>query len=93
MVVESIETQLLSAEFREDPYPTYRHIRELGSPYWSAAWGSWLVTRYDHVVDSFRDPEHFSNEGRLSTTLDHLSPAELQELVSRVGDLFAISGE
>lgn len=56
---------LLSApEIMMDPYPTYARLRDEAPLLWSDAWNSWIVSRYDDVVDSLRDRDSLSNERR-----------------------------
>jgi cytochrome P450 len=47
---------LLSAEFRNDPYPAYARLRQAEPVYFSEAWDTWLLTRYDDVMAGFRHP-------------------------------------
>ncbi len=35
--------------FLEDPFPTYRQLRENDPVYWSAPFNAWLISRYDDV--------------------------------------------
>ncbi len=72
---------LTSPDFFIDPYPAYRVLRSEAPVFWSAAWGAWLVTRYDDVVQVLRDPDAFSNAGRVLHLLDQL-PDEQQERAS-----------
>ena len=76
----TIDEMLTSSEFAHDPYPTYRKLLAFESPFWSAARKAWLVSRFDQVVGSFRDWQHFSSEGRIRAMLDHFSPAEWDQL-------------
>ena len=76
----AIDEVLVSQEFARDPYPTYRQLLDLDSPYRSDARGGWLVARFDHVIEAFRDWEHFSSEGRVRTLLDHFSDDEWARL-------------
>jgi len=48
--------------FVADPYPTYRRLREEAPVYWWEAGHSWLLSRYDDVVATLKDP-------RLSTDI------------------------
>ena len=64
-VVATIDEVLASSDFARDPYPTYRRLMALDSPYKSEARGGWLVARFDDVVSSLRDWGHFSSEGRV----------------------------
>jgi len=67
-----LDRSLVSAEFARNPYPTLRHLRETEPVYWSDSLGGWLVTRFDDVMVTFRDVEHFSNAGRLGKAVEYL---------------------
>jgi len=45
----------MAPEFVEDPYPTYRRLRE-EDPVHQSPLGFWVLTRYEDVVTSLRDP-------------------------------------
>lgn len=45
----------MAPEFVEDPYPTYRRLRE-EDPVHQSPLGFWVLTRYEDVVSSLRDP-------------------------------------
>src|SRR5262249_34784109 len=47
---------LTSPAFLEDPYPVYRRMRQEDPVYWSEGLGAWVLTRYDDVLASFRNP-------------------------------------
>ena len=48
-------------EFHADPYPAYRHLREL-DPVHQTPLGLWILTRYDDVLMCLRDAR-FGREG------------------------------
>ena len=56
-----LDRSLVSPAFARDPYPTLRHLREDGPGHWSDSLGGWLLTRFDDVMVTFRDVDHFSN--------------------------------
>jgi pimeloyl-[acyl-carrier protein] synthase len=66
---------LLSSAFLEDPYPDLHRLREISPVLWSPAVGGWILTRYDHIVITFKDTESYGNAHRLTRALDHLEPA------------------
>jgi cytochrome P450 len=70
----SIETLLVSPDFISDPYPVLAELRAEAPVYWSDAIGGWILTRYDDIIASFKDTEHFSNENRLGRAIDYLPP-------------------
>src|SRR4029450_7453844 len=45
----------MAPEFVADPYPTYRRLRE-EDPVHQSPLGFWVLTRYEDVVASLRDP-------------------------------------
>jgi hypothetical protein len=49
---------LVDDAFLDDPYPTYRALREAGPIRWSDEFfgGAWLLTRHDDVETILRDP-------------------------------------
>lgn len=60
----------------DDPYPTYRRLREEAPVFWSERMNGWVVTRYDDVLRTFSDPQHFRNGGRFEPVFDAL-PSEV----------------
>jgi hypothetical protein len=48
-------------EFHEDPYPTYRWLRDQAPFYRNEKIGFVALSRYDDVLAAFKDTEHFSN--------------------------------
>jgi hypothetical protein len=48
-------------DFHEDPYPTYRRLRDEVPAYRNDRLGFWALSRYDDVLAAFKDTEHFSN--------------------------------
>jgi len=50
--------RLVDANFLENPYPTYRGLREAGPLHWSNEFfgGAWLLTGYDDVATALRSP-------------------------------------
>lgn len=74
-----IEATLVSPGFIADPYPVLRRMREEEPVYWSNAIGGWILTRYDDILVSFKDTEHFSNENRLGQAIAYLTPEKRAE--------------
>jgi len=77
---ETADGFLVSAAFLADPYPTLRRLREEAPVYWSESLGGWVVTRYDDVMEAYLDVAHYSNEGRLAGTMNHLPPGDRELL-------------
>ena len=63
-----------------DPYPTLRTLREDDPVHWSESLGGWVVTRYDDVLRTYLEVAHYSNEGRLAGTMNHLPPEDREKL-------------
>ncbi len=74
------DAYLASPAFLGDPYDALRELRERDPVYWCDSIGAWIVTRFDDCMQTYRDVDAYSNEGRLAGTLGHL-PAEDQELL------------
>lgn len=53
---------LLEHDYRDDPYPLYRRLRE-DSPVHRTPFGAWLVTGYDEAVAALRDNRLSSDLG------------------------------
>jgi cytochrome P450 len=60
-------------EFHEDPYPTYRRLREEAPIYWNEELGFWAFSRHADVLAGFKDWEHFTNTGGISLEVGELS--------------------
>lgn len=56
-----IEFNPYSWELHEDPYPTYRALREQAPVYRNDALGFWALSRHADVAAAFKDPLTFSN--------------------------------
>ncbi len=50
---------LSSAAYAKDPYPTLKFLRD-NHPVYETREGSWLITRYDDVVNAFKDTVNYS---------------------------------
>jgi pimeloyl-[acyl-carrier protein] synthase len=66
---------LLQPEIVVDPYPVYDIIREKEPVWWNEHLGSWLVLRYDDVLESLNHWEKLSSD-RTTAFLGHLSESE-----------------
>jgi cytochrome P450 len=58
-------------EYREDPYPRYRHLRETAPIYFSPVLRGWILTRYSDIVRVLQDPR-FSVDRRQSKMFQKL---------------------
>lgn len=71
-----MELNPFAYEFHEDPYPTYRWLRDREPLYRNAALDFWALSRFRDVVSASLDWETYSSaEG---TTLERLSPGLLE---------------
>ncbi|MDB6103189.1 MAG: pksS [Gammaproteobacteria bacterium] len=61
-----------------DPYPLLAALRESAPVYWSPELKGWLLTRYEDVKRSFRDPRYSVN--RMAPFFDRLSAPAAAEL-------------
>ncbi len=60
----SLEFEPFSREWQQDPYPIYRRLRDEAPVYHAEASNVWVVTRYEHVQQVFRDADVFSSDTR-----------------------------
>lgn len=88
--MESIDDQLVSRQFMEDPYPVYRRLQEEAPVYWSDAWDCWLLTRFAHVDAVIRSPASFQN--RVYATWMEKIPADNRRELSSFADYWTTSG-
>lgn len=75
-----LDDLITSKTFYRDPYPIYAQLREVAPIFWSEAWGGWVLTRYDDIVATLRDPQRFSSAGRIAYLLQNLSPEMRSEM-------------
>ena len=47
----------------DDPYETYRRLRDEAPAYWNDELGFWVLSRFDDVIEAFRDHQTFSSAG------------------------------
>lgn len=47
----------------DDPYETYRRLRDEAPAYWNPDLRFWVLSRFSDVLDAFRDPATFSSAG------------------------------
>lgn len=70
----NLDDILVSEEFRSNPYPVLKLLREQDPVHWSDSIGGWIATRYSDILVTFRSFDQYSNEGRLARAVEHLSP-------------------
>jgi cytochrome P450 len=66
-----MEFDPLSADFFDDPYETYRWLRDEAPVYHNERYGFWALSRFADVVTAHRDWKTFSSEHGL--TIDQLT--------------------
>jgi cytochrome P450 len=74
---------LLDAAFLDDPYPTYRQLREHDPVYRDRRFLGWIVSRYDGVQAVLRDPSVSSRR----PLADEPIPRSLQPIADELRDL------
>ena len=62
--VADFDLKKLSAQFHENPYPTYRALRQV-DPVHRMADGSYFLTRYDDCLAVYRDPATWSSDKKI----------------------------
>ena len=62
-------------EFSENPYPTFKALREHDPVHWNPLFSSWIATRFDDVQTIFQDPRFSSVLAASDTRLTNL-PAD-----------------
>jgi len=85
----SLDDFLDRPEFYRDPYPVYHELRATDPVHWSDIMGSWVLTRYDDVVASMRDPSRFSSAGRHALSLDRL-PEHVRKKAKPIYEHYAV---
>jgi len=70
--INELDLSLVSPAFYNDPYPIYRQLRDHDPVHWSESLGGWVLTRYDDVLATIRDSDHFSSQGRMLAALESL---------------------
>ncbi|MEW6270434.1 MAG: cytochrome P450 [Thermodesulfobacteriota bacterium] len=69
--------------FHEDPYPTYRWLRDEAPAYHNPKIGFWAVSRYDDVLAAFKDTEHLSSAKGVSLEQSsHADPSETASFIA-----------
>ncbi len=82
------DASFLAPEFFNNPHRFYHRLRVREPVHWSEQLGAWVLTRYTDVVAVARDPERFSNRGRVATLLDQL-PERTRKDAALVYDHFS----
>lgn len=61
MPPEPVEYNPFSYEIHEDPYPTYRRLREEAPAYYNEEHDFWALSRFQDIWDAFADWQTFSS--------------------------------
>ena len=61
MMSPTVEFDPFSADFFDDPYDTYRALRDHAPVYHSTRYGFWALSRFDDVAAAHRDWQTFSS--------------------------------
>jgi cytochrome P450 len=73
-----MEFDPLSADFFDDPYETYRWLRDDRPAYYNERYGFWALSRYEDVILASRDWQTFTSTKGI--TLDQLAAEGLGDL-------------
>jgi cytochrome P450 len=71
-MTEALHFDPFDYELHEDPYPTYRALRERAPVYRNEEIGFWALSRHADVVAGFKDPERLCNSGGISLEMGDL---------------------
>jgi cytochrome P450 len=66
----SVSYDPFSAEWRDDPYPKYRELREHAPVHYAAASNLWCVSRFDDVAAVLKSPERFSSRAMFTQLMN-----------------------
>jgi len=80
-VLGSLDDDLTSTSFLDDPYPVYARLREEDPIHWSEPWQSWVISRYEDVQAILKaDGRTTTIRGRIDAALQAYKPAERAHL-------------
>ncbi len=82
----TVEYEPFGAQWRQDPYPTYRSLRELDPVHWASEAGCFCLSRYDDVVSVLRNHEHFSSRAMLTMLANTNAQGPLWRQLLAVGE-------
>ena len=68
------------ADVIQNPFPALAQLREHQPLHYSQAMAGWVITRYEDVRNSMRDPRYSSN--RLRPFFAHMDPTRRQRLAA-----------
>lgn len=68
---------LLDSEVIRDPYSYFRELRENSPIHWNSQWDTWVLTRYEDILQVLRRPDVFASDR--ATFYSHYLPAERKD--------------
>ena len=74
-MADSVEFNPYSETFFNNPYDTYRRLRDEAPLYHNAEYGFWAISRYEDIAPAYKDSATFSSAK--GVTLDMIKIAEL----------------
>src|SRR4029079_9258717 len=86
--LDALDQKLAAPDFFLDPYPVYQQLREQDPVHWSDVLHSWVLTRYEDILTTLREPRLLSSAGRMTSLLDQL-PATIRENMRLVDSHYA----
>jgi len=66
----SVSYDPFSAEWRDDPYPRYRELREHAPAHYAPASNIWCVSGFDDVAAVLKSPERFSSRAMFTQLMN-----------------------
>lgn len=66
-LADGSDLEHLTPEFYDNPYPTYRALRET-EPVKRMRNGSWFLTRYDDLVAAYKNTKAYSSDKKKSSS-------------------------
>ena len=66
----SVAYDPFAPEFRDDPFPVYRQLRDQAPVHWAPDAGCYCVSRYDDVVAVLKDTESFSSRAMFTVLMN-----------------------
>ncbi|HEX8538442.1 MAG TPA: cytochrome P450 [Cystobacter sp.] len=79
---EQFDLNPVSPQNLADPVPFYRELQRRAPVYWAESINTWLVSRHEDVVASFRDPRLSANRTAFfEHQVQSLGPASIQDFM------------